>query len=306
VFAGWRDTHLARLKGIAVGDKPKQLIWDISEDLLARFKSVPLIDGYDVYQHLMNYWSEVMQDDVYVIAQDGWSAARQIRELVKNAEAKFTETPDLTLGRKKLKAELIPPTLIVARFFADEKAKLEALETKAKEAARAIEELDEEHSGEDGLPAEAKTEKGTLTAKSVKDRIRDIRHDRDMAEELAMLRGCLTLINIEKTASDAVKEAQTALDEATVKRYAKLTGEEAKHLIVEDKWLAWLANDASSEVDRVSQELADRVKSPSSASRSTMISFSICSPMRRNHLFCGSVQARLASTLCSAARTRSA
>lgn len=96
VFAGWRDTHLERLKGIAVGDKPKQLIWDISEDLLARFKSVPLLDGYDVYQHLMNYWSEVMQDDVYVIAQDGWAAARQIRELVKNAEGKFTETPDIT------------------------------------------------------------------------------------------------------------------------------------------------------------------------------------------------------------------
>src|SRR5690606_28129023 len=114
---------------------------------------------------LMTYWSEVMQDDVYILVQDGWKAGRVIRELVKNAEGKFTETPDITLGRRKLKAELIPPALIVARFFASEKAALEALEAKAEEAARAIEELDEEHGGEDGLLADAKTEKGKLTAK---------------------------------------------------------------------------------------------------------------------------------------------
>jgi type I restriction enzyme M protein len=260
VFAGWRNTHLERLKGIAVGDKPKQMIWDISEDLLARFTAVPLIDGYDVYQHLMNYWSEVMQDDVYVIAQDGWAAARQIRELVKNAEGKFTETPDITVGRKKLKAELIPPPLIVARFFAEEKAKLEALEAKAEEAARAIEELEEEHGGEDGLLADAKTEKNKLTAKSIKDRLKEIRGDIEAAEELATLRNCLALIEKEKSASDVVQTAQAVLDGAVVKSYAKLTEEEVKGLVVENKWLARIAVDVAGEVDRVRQALAGRVK----------------------------------------------
>jgi len=130
VFAGWRSAHLARLKGIVIGDKPKVLIEEIAEDLLARFTEVPLIDKYDVYQHLMTYWAETMQDDVYIIAQEGWAVARQVRELVKNAEGKFTETPDITLGKKKLKAELIPPRLLMARFFANEQAALETLEGK--------------------------------------------------------------------------------------------------------------------------------------------------------------------------------
>lgn len=142
VFADWRAAHEGGLRGIAVGDKPKDLIAEISEDLLDRFKPVPLIDGYDVYQHLMTYWAEVMQDDTYVLVQDGWAAGKVIRELVKNANGKFSETPDITLGRRKLKAELIPPALIVARFFAAEQAALEALEAKAEEAARAVEELD--------------------------------------------------------------------------------------------------------------------------------------------------------------------
>lgn len=260
VFDGWRAEHVDRLRGIAIGDKPKDLIHVISEDLLERFKPVPLIDGYDVYQHLMTSWSEVMQDDVYILVQDGWEAGRVIRELVKNAEGKFTETPDITLGRRKLKAELIPPALIVARFFAAEKAALEALEAKAEEAARAIEELDEEQGGEDGLLADAKTEKGKLTAKSVKDRIKDIRQDRDAAEEMAMLKRALRLIEAEAAAAKAVKEAQAALDEATIRHYAKLTEDQVKALIVEDKWLARMQGDVAAEVERVSQALAGRVK----------------------------------------------
>jgi len=259
VFDAWAAAHTPSLRGIAIGDHPKELIAEISEDLLNRFKPVPLIDGYDVYQHLMTYWAEVMQDDTYILVQDGWAAGRVIRELVKNAEGKFTETPDITLGRRKLKAELIPPALIVARFFAAEQAALEALEARAEEAARAVEELDEEHGGEDGLLFEAKTDKGKLTAKSVKDRTRDIRQDKDAGEERAMLKTCLSLIEAAAEADAAVKAAQAALDAAVVAQYAKLTEGGVKALLVQDKWLAQVRADVAAEVDRVSQALAGRV-----------------------------------------------
>jgi type I restriction enzyme M protein len=260
VFACWRAQHLGRLKGIAVGDRPKLLIEEIAEDLLARFADVPLINNYDVYQHLMTYWAEVMQDDVYIVAQEGWAAARQIRELVKNAEGKFTEAPDITIGRQKLKAELIPPSLIVARFFAKEQAALDALEAKVEEIARAIEEMDEEQGGEDGLLFEAKTEKGKLTVKSVKERLKDVKGEKMVDEERAALTACLKLLEQEKEASDAAREAKTALDAKTVKRYAKLSDVEVKLLVVEDKWLTVLQGDATGELDRVSQALTGRVK----------------------------------------------
>ncbi|KKO20508.1 MAG: methyltransferase, partial [Candidatus Brocadia fulgida] len=65
VFSQWKSKNIPKLRGIAVGDKPKKLIHEISEDLLQVFSSLKLIDKYDVYQHLMVYWSETMQDDVY-------------------------------------------------------------------------------------------------------------------------------------------------------------------------------------------------------------------------------------------------
>lgn len=260
VFDAWAAAHIDRLRGIAIGDHPKALIATLSEDLLDRFKPVPLIDGYGVYQHLMTYWAEVMQDDAYILAQDGWVAGRVIRELVKTAEGKYTETPDVTLGKRRLKAELIPPALIVARFFAADQAALEALEAKAEQAARAVEELDEEHGGEDGLLFEAKTDKGKLTAKSVKDRIKDIRLDKDAGEERAMLKSCLSLIEAAADADAAVKAAQAALDAAVVAQYGKLTEDQIKALLVRGKWLAQVRADVGAEVDRVSQALAGRVK----------------------------------------------
>jgi type I restriction enzyme M protein len=260
VFAGWQAAHLDRLKGLAVGDKPKVLIEGIAEDLLDRFEGVALIDRYDIYQHLMTYWVEIMQDDVYIIAQEGWGAARTIRDLAKNADGKFTETPDITLGRRKLKAELIPPKLIVARFFAPEQAWLEALEAAAEEAARVVEDLDEEHGGEEGLLFTARNPAGKLTAKGVRDRIREIARDKDAGEERAVLKDCLKAIEAEAEAASSAREAGTALDEKVVAKYATLTDGEVQVLVVEDKWLGVLEVDVEGEIERVSQALTGRVK----------------------------------------------
>ena len=260
VFDGWIEAHTDRLKGIKIGDHPKELIHEICEDLLGRFSKVSLLDKYDVYQHLMTYWAEVMQDDCYIIAQDGWAAAKVIRELVKNADGKFSEEPDFKIGGQRLKAELIPPALIVSRFFAKEQAALEELEAKAEEAARAIEELDEEHGGEDGLLFEAKTDKGKLTAKSVKERLKEIKGDKDADEERKKLNECLELIEKEKVASDAAKAAKAALDLKVVQKYPKLTEDEAKSLLVDGKWIVALQAAIDGEVDRVSQGLTGRVK----------------------------------------------
>ena len=133
------------------------------------------------------------------------------------------------------------------------------MEARAGEAARAVEELDEEHGAEDGLLFDAKTDKGKLTAKSVKDRTRDIRTDNDAGDKRAMLKTCLSLIEAAAEADAAVKAAQATLDAAVVAQYDKLTEGEVKALLVVDKWLARVQADVLAEVNRVSQALAGRV-----------------------------------------------
>src|SRR6185312_2840168 len=73
-FCAWRAKVSATLKALQVGCNPKEIIAGLSDDLLAHYLGKPLIDPYDIYQHLMDYWAETMQDDCYLIALDGWKA----------------------------------------------------------------------------------------------------------------------------------------------------------------------------------------------------------------------------------------
>jgi type I restriction enzyme M protein len=236
LFQGWKANNIAQLKDISQESHPKQLIEQLSEDLLHTFDTVKLIDQYDVYQHLMSYWSDVMQDDAYLITADGWQAGN-----------------DASNG-------LIPPQLIIARYFAAERDAIETLEAERDAVSRQMEELDEEHGGEEGLLAEAKNDKGKLSKVSVSARLKDIKNDSDVADERKQLNAYLALIEQESVASKKVKDAQKLLDAKVAAQYAKLSTDEIKTLVVEDKWLTTLAADVQTELDRVSQALTGRIK----------------------------------------------
>ena len=131
----------------------------------------------------MDYWAEVMQDDVYLIAADGWVEAAKPRGIIEDKERKIKETPDLTIKRKKYKMDLIPPALIVARYFAKEQAAIEALQAEQETAARELEEFIEEHTGEEGLLEDATNDKGKVTKGGVKDRLKAIEDEPEGDEE---------------------------------------------------------------------------------------------------------------------------
>ena len=264
IFDAWRKTHEPLLLGIKVNALPRTVIHTLSEDLLARFADLPLLDRYDVYQRLMDYWDAVMQDDVYLIAVAGWAEAAKPRGIIEDKEKKIKETADLAIKRKKYKTDLIPPALIVARWFAVEQAAIEKLQGAQETAARELEEFVEEHSssggGEDGLLADATNDRGRVTTATVKQRLKTIRGEPENDEEWAILMRCLALIEAESQAGKAVKEAQAALDRAVLARYGTLTEAEIKTLVVEDKWYASIRAAIDDEVQRLTRRLTRRVQ----------------------------------------------
>lgn len=243
LFDAWRNEHRSRLQNIAIGDRPKALLNTLAEDLLHRFEAAPLLDAYDVYQHLQDYWYATLQDDVYQLVIDGWQA------LIASGQSQGEPNTDL-----------LPPELVVHRYYATEAAAITELEAKRDAISRELEELDEEQGGEDGPLAEGKTDKGKLTAASVKARLKAIKYDRDANEERQALEQCLTLIEREAEAGKKVKAAQKVLDAKVLARYAQLSEAELKNLVVDDKWLATLQADIKTELDRVSQALTGRIR----------------------------------------------
>ncbi|KEQ18472.1 type I restriction-modification system subunit M [Endozoicomonas numazuensis] len=266
VYEQWEAEHLSRLESLTVGDDAKALIHTLSEDLLTRFTQADLLDKYDIYQLLMEYWEETLQDDVYVITQDGWKAGNVLRTLKVAKGEKLKETPDLVINKVKYKSDLIPPHLIIARYFADEQQAVNELQAKKDEATQAVETYIEENSssgsggGEDGLLEEAKNDKEKVTKATVTARLKALKNALSGDGEIAALKKCQSLFNKEAAANKAVKGAQTQLDQAVYDKYPELDINQIKELVIEDKWLATIKGDIEAEVERVTQQLANRVK----------------------------------------------
>lgn len=263
IYDQWRAAHTPELLGIAVGDRPKELIGRLSESLLAAFADAPLVEAYDVYQDLMTFWDATMQDDAYLIATDGWTDAARLRRIVEQTTAqgkKETEKADLIVGKRKLVADLIPTELVKARFFAADRERIERLKADLAESAAAIEELREEQSGEEGHLAQFIGDDGKIKKADVTARLREIRGDPDAADERVVLEQYIGLLDREANLKRTIKEAEATLAARVEAKYAILSEPEIKALVVEDKWLAVVAAGVQAEVDRTSQRLTGRVR----------------------------------------------
>ena len=246
-FGQWRQKSAKALRKLQSGCHPKQVITALAEELLAHYADKTLIDKYDVYQRLLDYWAETMQDDCYLIAADGWKA-ETYRIVEKDKKGKEKD--------KGWTCDLVPKSLIVARYFAKEQEAIDKLAAKLESVTAGSTELEEEHGGEDGVfSALDKVNKATVAA-----RLKEIKGDKEADDEAAVLNQWLQLSAQEADVKKQLKDAEAALDAQAYAQYPKLTEAEIKTLVVDDKWLTTLDTAIHGEMDRISQALTQRVK----------------------------------------------
>jgi type I restriction enzyme M protein len=262
LFNRWKQKSIPLLQGIKIGEKPKEIIHQLSEDLLSAFASKKLLDNYDIYQHLMTYWNNTMQDDVYILVTDGWKAGNEIETDKK---------------KKEWQGKLIPKNIIIKQYFSNEKKILDDIIESREKISRLIEELEEEHAEEDGLLGEALNDKGKPTKTLVLKRLKQIEKEEakeylSMAaepngvygeleeEEVSILKKYLALNDEETLANKKIKDTETELEKQVLSKYPKLNIDEIKKLVVEKKWMNILQVEIQNEMDRISHRLALRVK----------------------------------------------
>ena len=287
IFDAWSKVHEPLLLGLEIGVLPRMIIHTLSEDLLECFADLPLLDPYNVYQGLMDYWDEVMQDDIYLVAADGWQAGRTLRATYDK------ETPDFAIkkGQKTLKyiGELIPASLVIERFFRDLRQELERLEGKIANLAQRKKEFEEEHTLDGGALNGLEGGNG-ITKDNVRQRVlelketimgaysegtpehnqakeikkttfgvgcwtKNIRDEEGLFEELDVLYDYFQLINDYADQKKVHKQALDALHNSVIEKYEVLTEAEIKKLVVQDKWLASIQAAIGSEAQRLTQQL---------------------------------------------------
>ena len=247
IFSNWKSESITKLKAVDIGNQPKKIIAELSYRLLASYDNKDLIDKYDIYQYLMTYWNETMQDDCYIIAFDGWVAdTHRIIEI--NKKKKEVD--------KGWDCDLVPKDLVIHRYFKDEQNALNALEEEKETIETQLTEMEDEHSGEDGCFSDLdKVNKGNINA-----RLKELKLEEHVDEEIEVFTSYLSLMdNLAKT-KKSIKTATAELDALLYAKYPTLTPDEVKTLVVDDKWMATIENDISNEIDQISQRLSNRIK----------------------------------------------
>jgi type I restriction enzyme M protein len=260
VYLSWREQHENTLFNLESGCRPKEIIKTLSESLLEAFKGTTLMDEYDVYQLLMDYYVEVMQDDLYLISGDGWAVGNTVRALTpsKNDKGKmvYKEVHDFEFKKVRYKADLIPPVLIIKTYFQAEQAAIDELQVQLDTATSELESFIEEHSGEDGLLENAMTDKGSITKTSVTKALKEVKD----SEELVVIKQCKLLLDTEAKAKKTLKTKIDELNVEVFKKYAVLSVEEIKDIVIHAKWYASWSTFINDEIQRMTFRLANRVK----------------------------------------------
>lgn len=250
-YDSWKTKIYTSLTDINAETAPKKFIHTLSESLLQEYEGKALVDNYTIYQHLMDYWNETMKDDVYLVVEDGW-AAKVRRIIEKNSKGKEID--------KGWICDLIPKELVVNKYLTREQLAVQVKQTELELLQIELTELEEEHTGEEGVLAEATNDNNKITKATATKRLKEIKNDKTEKEAVALLEKVVALFEKEAKAKRELKTLEEQLDQLTLQQFGQLTADEVKTLVVDNKWLTSIKTNIQTEIDAISQRLTSRVK----------------------------------------------
>ena len=256
-FADWCSKHREQLNALVQGFAPKILIEQLGNsllDILGADKS--LVDAYDVYDCLMNYWGETMQDDCYMISSGGWVVQLYTPQPAskKNDDKKKKEKK--AVAPEDIVCDLLPVPIVVDEFFADKRDLINAAEEHLAQNEAHLVELVEEQA--ENYLDEDNFADGKMNESNVKKRIKTLDKKKD-EEEIAVLQRYLDLKGDVSLNKKLIKELKYDLLTALMVKYADLSEEDIKRLVIEKKWFVSLASRLDGEMQRISQQLTSKV-----------------------------------------------
>ena len=191
IFEIWRDEVRDPLLTISDDTDPKSFIRMLGSMILEAYEDSHFLDNYDIYDCLMNYWNEKLQDDVYAIKAYGYETAREIEYTYAQKKEKDKDTGETVTVEDKSKVKsfdgaLIPRGIIEDIFFGPELSSIAALNEKRDQLLSEMEEMREEESGEDGLLKDVLSETGDLPKASLTKRLKELDTRKTSPEMLAL------------------------------------------------------------------------------------------------------------------------
>lgn len=242
----WKKIANPVLTNLNSTNSNKEIILNLSEEILEKFSKLELLDKYDVYQVLLAYWNETMNDDVLLIIQDelGYNLAK-ITDDIKEEPKESKKAKKDTAKEKKPKepkiigweGRLIPKQIVLDAFFALEQKEIEKAEEKLSQTESEFEEFIENNSDENGYFTDYMGDDEKIDSKKITSRVKLLtKEKKTQNEEYKILNNYVDYESSIKSQKKHITELKKVLDDNCRNRYETFTDEEIKDLLVNRKW----------------------------------------------------------------------
>lgn len=262
----WKAEIQPKMMDVCQGARPKELIADWSESLLNKaLGHSGLVKAYEVYDVLLNYWADVMQDDCYMISNDGWTypQVRAVKTKVTvDKKTNQQKSKDIDIMYDEIVCDLVPVKTLLAEFFKVKTYEIEGLLANCEQTQAAMNDLVEHNTEIFAFNGDEETEDDkelAVKVADVKNAIKKAKSNNTTGEEITILQKWLNYSNHKDALNKSLKEKRSNLTKAVVTKYSTLTEDEIKMLVVERKWLESIISECEALMQNVTHQISNDV-----------------------------------------------
>ncbi|SDP79142.1 type I restriction enzyme M protein [Eubacterium maltosivorans] len=215
-FNNWKTHTVPFLKELKNGVNAEELIESISRQLLISFAKVPILDEYDFYEELLEYWAQIMRNDVYYILN---------YENKKNT--RYNKYGSVKNGYYDLFEHIKP--LLTDYFYSDVSQVLKRLKKELKKVTDHIETFTKENKIDVNKSYYWDKKNNMLTNNFTN----NAQKDHDNVKEISIIKTYRTLLNTEISYQRATNQTEASLNSLLKNKYQQMSKEEIIHFLIE-------------------------------------------------------------------------
>ena len=235
----WEMENKDALYSISSSSRAKDIINVLSNTILKDFVDDKLIDKYEAYEFLMEYYNDTMKDDIYLIVENGW-----IPKIV------YVEDKNGKIKKNEFDSDLLPKEIVINEYFKNENDNIEKLNNDLNNLSKEFDLMVEENTGDE----EIFNDGDKVNEKLIKDKIKE-----ESDENIVILNKLLDNLSSQKELKKNIKAYQEALNALVVNKYNSFDEDTSKDLIIAKKWFKSIERSFNDKYEGLTYDLSNKI-----------------------------------------------
>lgn len=238
-IAKWKNNSKGILEKVNNSTRVKELIETISSDLLNIFEKDKLINKYDAYEYLMEYYIDTMKDDLHMIVDAGWIPK------LKNKKDKNGR-----IKKNEFDSDLLPKQIVINEYFIKEYNEIEEKNNTLDSLIAEFDAIIEENTGDEGIFKEDEK----INEKLLKEKLNEVN-----INEIEIIKTLINNLERQKELRKEIKIKQEELNKKIIQKYSTLDKQTSKELIINKKWYKSIDDIFSKQNENLIYELSNNI-----------------------------------------------